>query len=126
MLTRTSQHRGVALVERWSNRTAFLVGFLTGRGYSAPQVADVLDDGTSPGTVTKMWQYWRIEAVRPTDDVAIMVPLTSMQRSHLYNRAMQHGLSIEEYSRRVLTCATMPADLYDAIVPDGQFEGTDA
>lgn len=122
MLMRTSNRRNVSFVERWSNRTAFLVGFLTGRGYSAPQIAGVLDDGTLPGTVTKMWGHWHVNGVRPTDEVAIMVPLTDMQRSALGKRAAQHGLSMEEFARRILTCATMPSDLYDAIVPDGQFE----
>lgn len=122
MLTRSVHRRDVTFVERWSNRTAFLVGFLTGRGYSAPQIADVLDDGTSSGTVTKMWSYWHVDGVRPSDDVAIMVPLTSMQRSHLYARAKQHGLSIEEYAKRMLVCGSMPRDRYAEIVPADQFE----
>jgi hypothetical protein len=122
MLTRTSQHRGVSFVERWSNRTAFLVGFLTGRGYSAPQIADVLDDGTVPGTITKMWEYWSVNGVRDSDEVAIRVPLTSMQRSHLFNRAQQHGLSVEEYARRLLVCGSMPVDRYPDIVRAEQFE----
>jgi hypothetical protein len=122
MLTRSIRRRDVTFVERWSNKVAFLVGFLTGRGYSAPQIADVLDDGTSSGTVTKMWSYWNVDGVRPTDDVAIMVPLSSMQRSHLYARAKQHDLSIEEYARRMLVCGSMPRDRYDEIVPAQQFE----
>lgn len=122
MLTRSVHRRDVTFIERWTNRTAFLVGFLSGRGYSAPQIADVLDDGTSAGTVTKMWQYWNVDGVRPTDDVAIMVPLTSMQRSHLYARAKQHGLSIEEYSRRMLVCGSMPVDRYSDLVRPDQFE----
>lgn len=122
MLTRSVHRRDVTFIERWTNRIAFLVGFLTGRGYSAPQIADVLDDGTSAGTITKMWSYWHVEGVRPTDEVGIRVPLTHMQRSALGKRAAQHGLSIEEFSRRILTCATMPEDLYEAIVPSGQFE----
>lgn len=122
MLTRASNRGGVSFVERWSNRTAFLVGFLTGRGYSAPQIADVLDDGTSSGTVTKMWQYWNVSGSRPSDEVSINVPLTSMQRSHLYSRAQQHGLSIEEYARRMLVCGSMPVDRYGEIVRADQFE----
>lgn len=122
MLTRTSQRGGVSFVERWSNRVAFLVGFLTGRGYSAPQIADVLDDGTSAGTITKMWEYWRVDGVRDSDDVAIRVPLTSMQRAHLFARAQQRGLSIEEYSRRMLVCGSMPVDRYGEIVRADQFE----
>lgn len=122
MLTRSVHRRDTTFVERWSNKVAFLVGFLTGRGYSAPQIADVLDDGTSSGTVTKMWQYWNVDGVRPTDDVAIMVPLTSMQRSHLYARAKQRGLSIEEYARRMLVCGSMPVDRYGDLVRPDQFE----
>lgn len=122
MLTRSVTRRGVSFVERWSNRTAFLVGFLTGRGYSAPQIADALPDSMSAGTVTKMWAYWKVDGVRDSDDVAIMVPLTSMQRSFIYARAKQRGLSIEEWSRRVLVSAAMPTDLYEAVVPEGQFE----
>lgn len=122
MFTHTSNRRNVSFVERWTNSKAFLVGFLTGRGYSAPQIADTLGDGTRPGTVTKMWDHWKVRGVKPSDDVALMVPMTSMQRAHLYARASQRGLSPEEYARRMLICASMPVDLYDAVVPEDQFE----
>lgn len=122
MLMRTSRRRNVTFVERWSNAKAFLVGFLTGRGYSADQIVDVLDDGTGSGTVRRMWEYWKVDGVRPSDQVAIMVPLTSRQRAHIYARAQQRGLSIEEYARRMLVCGSMPIDRYADIVTASQFE----
>jgi len=44
------------------------------------------------------------------------------QRAHINARAQQHGLGSEEFCRRILPCATMPDDLYSAIVPEEQFE----
>lgn len=117
----TSRHRNVSFVERWTNTKAFLIGFLTGRGYSSEQIADQLGDGTSSATIRTMWAKWQVKGVRQTDEVAVMVPMTAMARAHLYARAAQNNLSIEEYSRRLLICASMPRDLYSAIVPEDQF-----
>jgi hypothetical protein len=122
MLTRSIHRRDVSFVERWSTAKAYLVGRLTGLGYSAPQICERLGDGTLPGTVTKMWGHYGDSGVRPSDEVGLMVTLTHMQRSAIFKRAQQHGLSMEEYVRRIAICASMPSDLYDAIVPDDQFE----
>lgn len=125
MLTHTSRHQNVSFVERWSTAKAYLVGKLTGLGYSAPQIAERLGDGTRPGTITKMWGHFGDPGVRQSDEVALMVPLTHMQRSNLFKRAQQHGLSMEEMARRLLVCATMPLDRYDELVPEDQFESTE-
>jgi len=123
-MLRTSRSRGgVSYVERWTNAKAGLIGFLTGRGYSSRAIADVLDDGTSPESVRSLQQKWSLHSAGYSgDEVMIVVPLSGQQRSRLHAWAMRRGMSIEEYARRILICSSMPTDMYDAIVPEGQFE----
>jgi hypothetical protein len=69
-----------------------------------------------------MSRKWDLPSWGRKYDGFIVVPVTIRQRAHIHARAQQHGLGDEEFCRRILTCATTPTDLYDAIVPDGQFE----
>jgi hypothetical protein len=120
--SRTSRHRGgVAFEERRTNAWAAFIGFLIGRGHSSEAIAQVLDDGTDSGTVRRMAQRWELPTWGRKSDGFIVVPVTMKQRAHIHARA-QHGVGDEEFARRILTCATMPRDLYDTIVPDDQFE----
>jgi hypothetical protein len=120
---RTSRYRGgVAFEEKRTNAWAAFIGFLLGRGLSTEAIAERLDDGTDSGTIRRMAQKWGLPAWGRKSDGFIVVPVTMKQRAHIHARAQQHGLGDEEFCRRILTCATMPADLYDAIVPDDQFE----
>lgn len=119
----TRQRGGYAFVETKTNAWAALIGFLTGRGYSSVAIAECLDDGTAPTTVRWMQQRWGLHSAGYSGrDVVLSVPLNPRQRANLAARAAQRGLSIEEYSRRILICASMPVDLYDAVVPEGQFD----
>lgn len=108
--------------DKWPNKLVAQVVFLTAKGYSAPQIHELFPATGSPGAITKMIQHWGVEGVRPSDGVAIMVPLTPMQRSHIHSRASQHQLRMEEYARRLLVCCAMPRDRYGEIVPPDQFE----
>ena len=123
-LPRTERMRGgVAFLEQWTNAKAALIGFLTGRGYSSIAIAETLDDGTSSATIRLMQRKWSLHSAGFSgDEVTISVPFTSRQRANLAARAAQNGLSIEEYCRRLLVCASMPRDRYDDIVPADQFE----
>jgi hypothetical protein len=120
---RTDRQRGgYAFEERRTNAWAAFIGFLIGRGHSSEAIAQVLDDGTDSGTVRRMAQRWELPTWGRKSEGFIVVPVTMKQRAHIHARAQQHSLGDEEFARRILTCATMPADLYDAIVPDDQFE----
>jgi hypothetical protein len=109
---------GVQFVERRTNAWAALVGFLTGRGQSAPQIAEMLGDGTSAGTITKMWEVWGIRGRSPRTEAVVTIKLSPRQRSHVYQRACQHGITMEEYMRRILVHGSMPVDRYSEIVGD--------
>lgn len=119
---RTSRFRGGhAFEERRTNAWAAFIGFLIGRGYSSEVIARRLDDGTDDATIRRMAGYWGLPSWGRKNDGYITIPVTTRMRANMQSRAEQHGLSIEEYSRRILTCASMPVDLYNAIVPEDQF-----
>lgn len=121
---RTSRYRGGhAFEERRTNAWAGFIGFLLGRGYSSEAIAARLDDGTDSGTVRSMAQYWGLPSWGRKNDGFVAIPATVRMRANLQARADQRGLSLEEYCRRILICASMPVDLYDAVVPEDQFEG---
>lgn len=119
----TDRYRGgIQWVEQWTNAKAALIGFLTGRGYSSVAIAEVLDDRTMPATIRLMQRKWALHSAGYSGDaVVVTIPLSVRQRANLADRAAQHGLSIEEYSRRILVCASMPRDRYADIVPEDQF-----
>jgi hypothetical protein len=115
---------GRQYVETWTNARAALIGFLTGRGYSSVAIAESMDDHTSPATIRDMQKKWQLHSAGFSgDQVTVSIPLTVRQRANLADRAAQRGLSIEEYSRRMLICASMPRDRYGDLVPADQFEG---
>ena len=121
---RTSRHRGGnAFTEVRTNAWAGMLGFLTGRGYSSVAIAETLGEGTTPETVRSMWTKWGFRGRGLlTREVSVTVPLKERERAHLTARADQNGLSVEEYCRRILICASMPRDQYRDIVPPQQFE----
>lgn len=119
---RTSRYRGGhAFEERRTNAWAAFIGFLIGRGHSSEAIAERLADGTTPDTIRSMSRKWDLPSWGRKYDGFIVMPVTVRQRAHIHARAQQHGLGDEEFCRRILTCATMPDDLYPAIVPEDQF-----
>ena len=120
---RTSRFRGRhTYEERQTNAWAAFIGFLIGRGYSSVAIAERLDDGTDADKVRRMANYWELPMWGRKNDGMIHIPATVRMRSNWQKRAAQHGLSLEEYCRRILICASAPDDLYDAIVDTDQFE----
>lgn len=123
-IRRTHRNRGGnAFTETRTNAWAGMLGFLTGRGYSSVAIAESLGEGTSPETVRRMWTLWGLRGRGlKTREVCVMVGIRERERAYLTDRAAQHGLSLEEYCRRILLCASMPRDRYHDIVPADQFE----
>lgn len=109
---------GIQFVETWTNAKAGFIGFLTGRGYSSEAIAEDLSDGTSAPTIRRMWRLWGLP---DRDEAFLTIPMTVRQRSNLADRAAQHGISTEEYCRRMLICGSMPKDRYQDVVPEDQF-----
>jgi hypothetical protein len=119
---RTSRFRGGnAYEERKTNNWAAFVGFLLGRGYASTAISEALGDGTSPETIRDMAKKWGLPSWGRKQDCFVVLPLTQRDRANLTSRARQHGLSIEEYSRRMLICGSMPRDRYNEIVTEDQF-----
>jgi hypothetical protein len=120
---RTSRWRaGRTFEERRTNAWSAFIGFLLGRGLSSEAIAARLDDGTTSDTVRRMARLWELPAWGRKNDGFFVIPATVKMRANLQARADQRALSLEEYCRRILICASTPTDLYDAIVPDDQFE----
>lgn len=121
---RTSRWRpGRSFEEVWTNARAAFIGFLLGRGYSSFAIAEVLGDGTDPATVRLMANKWDLRVSKgKSAEVHIVIPMKQRDRAHLYARAQQRGISLEEYCRRLLVCGSMPRDRYDDLVAPDQFE----
>lgn len=120
---RTDRYRGGhSFEEKRTNAWAAFIGFLLGRGYSSEAIVARLDDGTDAGTVRRMAQRWGLPSWGRKNDGFLQLPVTVRTRANLQARADQHGLSLEEYCRRILICSSMPSDLYPAIVDEDQFE----
>lgn len=120
---RTSRYRGGrSFVETKTNAWAAFIGFLLGRGYSSEVIAQRLADGTDDATVRRMANYWGLPTWGRKNDGFVTIAATTRMRSIWQSRAAAHGLSMEEYCRRLLICASMPSDLFDAIVDGEQFE----
>jgi hypothetical protein len=121
---RTSRWRpGRVFEETWTNAKCALIGWLLRGGYSSVAVSEILDDGTDPAAIREMARKWGLRVPKmKSDEVYLVVPLTVRSRANLHARAQAHGLGDEELARRLLISATMPQDLYEAIVPEDQFE----
>lgn len=111
-----------AFTDKWPNKLVAQVVALTMQGYTARQIFELYPEVGSPGSVTTMWALWDVKPTFIDDMVALHVPLTNRQRSHIGARAQQHGLGPGEYARRILVCASMPVDRYAEIVRADQFD----
>ncbi len=125
--TRRKKHhadrfRGSKLfVERWSNAKAAHVAYLTGKGASSTEIANILNDGVHSATIRAMWRRWRLP-MTPTGGrhvATVPVPLMARERTLLTQRAKKLSIAPEEYLRRISVCA-LSDDLY-AAVTDGRY-----
>ncbi|WP_172123197.1 hypothetical protein [Devosia sp. 919] len=117
---RTERMRGGgAYVEQRTNSWAALVGFLLGRGYSAPAIAEALADGTSDATVRKMAQRWGLPAWGRKADGFIVIPMKLRDRATIASRAAQEGLGQEEYCRQFLVAGARERGTFRSVVKEG-------
>ncbi len=110
---------GTGLPERWSNSKAALVGYLTGKAITSPRIAAILNDGTDPKTIRKMWKYWRLPtpAGKSRHTETFIVSFDGRQREGICASAKALGIEPEEFIRRVAYYASHD-NLYQNIVDD--------
>lgn len=92
---------GTMFTEKRTNAWAALVGFYIGRGRLAPQIASILSDGTSPGTIRSLTCSWGL----PTSgrrEAIVPVQLSAARRRKLQAEARRLRCSPEELARRLL------------------------
>ena len=116
------RYRGDGLfVERWSNAKAGLVGYYTGLGRSSPQIAAILNDGTSDSTIRTLWGEWGLplRMSRGKRLASIPIVLSVDVRVKLERRAKRMQIAPEEWLRRIAVAA-IEDDLYRAIVGESK------
>jgi hypothetical protein len=111
-------------VERKTNAWSAFIGFLLGRGYSSPAIAEILKDGTSDATVRDMAKKWGLPSWGRSSECFVVVPMKQRDRATVAARAKQEGLSQEEYCRRFLVAGTQQRSTYRSVVgnDEGQYQ----
>ena len=107
---------------RWPNTKAIKVGWLAGRGNQSPDIAAILNDGTSPETIRTQLQRSQLENIgRNRNVVWVPIGFSVYERAVLGKRAAARHLTLEQWVRLVAVNAGIPEDIFEAIVPgDGQ------
>jgi len=110
----TSRQRGGSFfIETRTGAYYGQLGYLTGLGRSAENIAEAMGDGIHPAYVRTLWRRWGLE----TAEARCMVPLTNPERAMLAWRAEKRGMTPEEWLRRI-AAAAIREDLYSAIVDE--------
>jgi len=106
---------------RWPNTKAIKVGWLAGRGNQSPDIARILADGTTEETIRTMLQRAELERVgRNRNVVYVPIGFSTYERAALGKRAAAHGITFDDWVRRVAVSAGIPQDIYAAIVPEDE------
>jgi hypothetical protein len=103
-------------VEKWSNRKAFEIGLMTGRGLTAQRICDRLNDGVTPNMITAMWSHWgHIAGANHHTYAAIPVPLSGIHRTLIDAEAERRRMDIQEICQSVLETVAKE-DLWKAVL----------
>lgn len=90
-------------VERWSNKRAFDIGVLTGRGLTAQRVCDRLNDGVTPNMITAMWSHWGHHSSADHHTyAAVPVSLSGVHRTQIDAEAEARGMDMSDLCRAVM------------------------
>lgn len=102
---------------RWPNIKAIKVGWLAGRGNQSPDIAQILNDGTTAETIRTQLQRAELERIgRNRNVIYIPVQLTAYERKVLGRLAQARGIPLEQWMRDIVVHAGIPEDLYNAVV----------
>lgn len=102
---------------RWSNTKALTIGFMAGQGYSTPQIARALNDGTIYETIGALLRRAGIRR-KQGKHIALPVQLQQHEFALLQQRAAAEGLAPDEWLRKTASAAIRD-DLFRAIVDAG-------
>lgn len=118
---RTSRQRGgTSIRETRPHRWAGTIGFLLGRGYSSAAVAEALGDGTLPATIRALARAkWKLPGYGASKNRwPVAISFDEAEKREITLAAARHGLTAEEYCRRILVHGSMPRDRYRDLVGD--------
>jgi hypothetical protein len=102
----------------WSGRKCAIVGYLTAEGRSSQEIADLLDDGTTPGTIRWKWVQWGLPILAGPGAGRWMPCLTSRNAAPIISRAAEReGLTPAEWIGKVAERAARD-DLFHAIMDE--------
>lgn len=89
--------------ERWSNKRAFEIGLLTGRGLTAQRVCDRLSDGVTPNMITAMWSHWGYHSPETDHTYApVRIALSGVHRTKIDAEAQSRGMDMSDLCRAVM------------------------
>lgn len=102
--------------ERWSNKRAFDIGVLTGRGLTAQRICDRLADGVTPNMITAMWSHWgHLAGSNHHTYAAIPVALSGIHRTMIDEEAARRRMDIQDICQAVMETVAKE-DLWKAIL----------
>ncbi len=99
----------------WSTAKALRIGFLTGLGRTAADIAGEIADGTTKETIRGQWRRHKIVDRRKGTQVPII--LGSYDLARLSALAKARGLTPEQWLAK-LAQAAIRDDLFDAVVDE--------
>jgi hypothetical protein len=89
--------------ERWSNKRAFDIGVMTGRGLTAQRICDRLGDGVMPNMITGMWSFWGYHTNTSHHTyAAVPVPLSGIHRTMIDAEAERRRMDIQDICQAVM------------------------
>lgn len=114
------QRMGAPLfAERWSNKKAFDIGVLTGRGLTAQRICDRLADGVTPNMITAMWSHWGHHGTETEHTYApVLIALSGIHRTRIDMEAQARGMDINELCRAVMETVAKDDNLWEAILDE--------
>lgn len=89
--------------ERWSNKRAFDIGVLTGRGLTAQRICDRLADGVTPNMITAMWSHWGHHSTETEHTYApVRIALSGIHRTQIDEEAERRKMDMADLCRAVM------------------------
>ena len=98
---------------RWPNAKAMKIGYWTGLGWSAGEIARELNDGTHVNSIRGQWRRHGI--VDRSKLTIVPLSLSNYELSRLAGLAAGRGIASDEWLRQI-AAAAIRDDLFEAVV----------